>query len=387
LSQLVQIKKVTPLHQSTVKQLSCPRSYKAIVIDGLKPPPSGPSDRGEEVHHVAALYTDYCVERQVESDWTAFDRIAASVGAEAFAILEGVRDNYKVAHKYVVGTEVKFYLDDDFQPCDKEHAAYSGRKDIELLNGTDGGVDDWKSHMRPFDAPDEQSDLYSLDLMQRYPQVEHVTFRFRFVRYAHCERTAEYTRADLPRLMTALEHHRAKQLAIHEHPERAEAIPSKQCLYCPLLNNGCPIPDAVNPYASPTLHDRLMLAVYFSYANSENNARLKEYVDATGQPLEYQDGKGDRYMYGPRSTESQEFPLLPVMGKLADWKHAAPDDIAWFDKLRVSATKLKSFLKAKKRATLDQAIRDVAVPVTRIKTGLFKPVDDNDIEEESYGGE
>jgi hypothetical protein len=48
---------------------------------------------------------------------------------------------------------------------------------------------------------------------------------------------------------------------------------------------------------------------------------------------------------------------------------------------------LKSFLKAKKRATLDQAIRDVAVPVTRIKTGLFKPVDDNDIEEESYGGE
>ena len=183
-----------------------------------------------------------------------------------------------------------------------------------------------------------------------------------------------------------MEHHRAKQLAIHENPESAEAIPSKQCLYCPLLNNGCPIPNQVNPYASPSLQERLRLAVYFSYANSHNNAMLKEYVEASGIPIEYVDGKGDRYVFGPKATESQEFPLLPVMEKLIDWQGAAPDDVAWFDNLRVSATKLKSYLKAKKRATLDQSIRDVSVPVSRIRTGLHKPVDDKD-DEESYGGE
>ena len=385
-TQLVHIQPAPPLHQSTIKTLACPRSYRAIVIDGLKPPPSGPSDRGTEVHHVAAEYTKHCVRKQIPADWVAFDRIAQEVGAEAYAILEGVRDTYVVQYEYVAGAEITFHLDDDFQPCKREHAAYEGTIDIGLLKGSQGGIDDWKSHLRPFDAPDEQSDMYSLAWFQLHPELEEVLFRFKFVRYGHCERTAEYTRGDLPRLMAAMEHHRAKQLAIHDNPESAEAIPSKQCLYCPLLNNGCPIPNQVNPYASPSLDERLRLAVYFSYANSHNNAMLKEYVEASGMPIEYVDGKGDRYVFGPKATESQEFPLLPVMEKLIDWQGAAPDDVAWFDNLRVSATKLKSYLKAKKRATLDQSIRDVSVPVSRIRTGLHKPVDDKD-DEESYGGE
>ena len=405
MNQLIKIKPAPPLSQSITKQLSCPRSYRAIVVDGLKPPPSGPSDRGNEVHYVAANYTDHCVAQRIAGDWAAFDRIAHLVGAEAFAILEGVRDNYVVDFEHVVGTEIWFCLGDDFNPIkvpsesqawDRERketwaaehgVAYAGTIDIGLLMDDQGGIDDWKSNIRPFDAPDEQSDEYAVAWFQLNPQIETVTFRFRFVRYAHCERTAEYTRADLPRLMAALEHHRAKQLAIHEHPDQAEAIPSKQCLYCPLLNNGCPIPVQVNPYASPTIEERLRLAVYFSYANSHNNAMLKEYVDAAGVPVRSVDGNGDAYEFGPKVTESQEFPLLPVMEKLIDWRGAAPDDVAWFDKLRVSATKLKSFLKAKKRATLDQAIRDVAVPVSRIKTGLHKPVDDKDEPEEYGGGE
>jgi hypothetical protein len=48
---------------------------------------------------------------------------------------------------------------------------------------------------------------------------------------------------------------------------------------------------------------------------------------------------------------------------------------------------LKSFLKAKKRATLDQAIRDVAVPVSRIKLGLHLPDDDPEDKEKERNGE
>jgi hypothetical protein len=385
MTQLVIIKKAPPLHQSTIKVLACPRSYVAIEIQGLKPPPSKPSDRGTEIHHVAGVYTDHCVNEQIPSDWAEFDKIARSVGAEAAEILEGVRDNYVVAFEHVAGTELTFYLDANFQPSSEEDAAYSGTIDVALINRTMGGIIDWKSHLRPFDAPDEQSDLYSLAWMQLNPQLQTLMFRFRFVRYVNCERRAEYSRDDLPRIMRAMSHHRAKQLAIHANPDEAEAIPSKQCLYCPLLKNGCPIDPAVNPWASPTMYDRLKRAVYLAYAQQENNEVLKEAYEAAGAPLEYVDGKGDTYLFGKKSTESFEYPLLVTLQNLLRYRDSTPNDIAWMDNLVVGATKLKSYLKAKKRAILDLELKQVARPVTRVKTGLHKADDDPDDNE--YRGE
>ena len=84
---------------------------------------------------------------------------------------------------------------------------------------------------------------------------------------------------------------------------------------------------------------------------------------------------------GLEGNLSLEFPLIPTMQHLIDWKSAAPDDVAWFDQLVVGSTALKSKLKAKKRATLDQAIRDSARPVTKVKVQLHKPKDDNEKEE------
>ena len=90
---------------------------------------------------------------------------------------------------------------------------------------------------------------------------------------------------------------------------------------------------------------------------------------------------GTLYAFGARPTESLEFPLIPTMQRLIDWKSAAPDDVAWFDQLVVGSTALKSKLKAKKRAVLDQAIRDCARPISKIKTALHKPIDDGPKEE------
>ncbi len=404
-TELVTIKPAPPLSQSRIKLLACEHSYKAIEIDRMKPPPSGPSDRGEEVHEVHATYTNYCVNRQVSADWAAFDHIARSVGVEAYKILEGVRDNYQVDFEHVAGTEIWFCLNADFKPIrvpeeSKEWSreekqawavahsvAYEGTIDLGLLlSETEGQIDDWKSHMRPFDAPDEQSDEYSLAWFQLNPQLQSVLFRFRFVRYAHCERIAEYTREDLPRLMATLEHYRAKQLAIHANPESAQAIPSKQCLYCPLLNNGCPIDPMVNPWVQGSAGDWIKRAVYLSYAGAQNNERLKEWVQASGQSVRYVDGIGNAYEFGPKETHSQEFPLLPTMEALLEHKNMTPGDTDWFANLRVSATKLKQYLKAKKRAPLHQFIMDtVATKVSRVQTGLHKPVDDRDNEEYFQG--
>ena len=116
MSQLVQITKAPPLSQSRIERLACPRSYAALTIEGLESPASLASDRGTEIHKVAADYTAHCVKAKVSADWITFDRLAAKVGAEAAAILEGVRDIYAVDFENTVAWEHTFWLDDDFQP-------------------------------------------------------------------------------------------------------------------------------------------------------------------------------------------------------------------------------------------------------------------------------
>jgi hypothetical protein len=396
---LVQIQKAPPLHQSTVGMLACPRSYVAVMIDGLRPPPSVATDRGDDVHEVAAAYTTYCVAHQIPGDWEAFDRAAAMAGPEAARILEGVRENYVVDYEHVIGTEVEFFLDENFQPSTgNDSIAYSGTRDIDLLmDETHGETHDWKSNIMPYpqsEVPNIQSDMYALSRFQENQELEHLTFRFRFVRYGKCERVAEYTRKDIPRLMATMEAHRRRQLAIHANPEQAEAIPSKQCLYCPLLNTTCPIPKDLNPASQLTREQRLKLAVYLSYATQQNNQWLKEWHKATGEAMSYMDGKGDTYVYGTKSYESQVYPLLQTMQALLEYeaqekenpskkvKGAMVPDVEWIGNLLVSSTKFKSYLKAKSRAPFHQFVTEtVAVPVTKTRTGLHR-ADDNPEHEE-----
>lgn len=392
---LVKIQPAPPLHQSTVPLLACPRSYVAIEIDGMEPPPSVATDRGDDVHKVAAAYTDHCREKQIPGDWAAFDFLSQIAGPEAAVILEGLRDNYEVDFAHVTGTEVRFYLDENFQLIadgeyeDPEaHAAYSGTRDVDHEDGDLAEIVDWKSNIAPYpqaEVPNVQSDLYSLAKMQENPMIERVKFRFRFVRYGKCERVAEYTREDLPKLMARISYYRRLQLAIHANPTEAKAIPSKQCLYCPLLNNGCPIPKEVNPFAQPSLEERLHLAVYLSYATQQNNAVLREWHKATGEDLSYTDGKGDRYVYGTKSYESQTFPLLETMQALLDYQAQEKEhpskkvkgemvpDVDWIANLVVGSTKLKSYIKAKSRAAFHQFVMEtVAKPITKTKTGLHR---------------
>lgn len=394
MTQLVQIKPAPPLRQSLIETLACPRSYKAIVIDGLTPPPSPASDRGDDVHHVHAVYTMYCVKRQIPADWEAFDRIAEMAGPEASEILEGVRENYEVDWEHTTGTEVRFELDENFQPSGGD-PAYAGTRDVDTVDGDAGGTIDWKSHIRPFpqsDVPNVQSDMYALSRFQENDELQKLTFRFRFVRYAHCERVAEYTRADIPALMAKMEAHRRRQLAIHAHPEKAEAIPSKQCLYCPLLNGLCPISPRVNPWAQADAVTWTKRLVYLTYAMEQAKQILREHVQASGAPIEYTDGKGERYIFGPKAIETQEFPLIPTMQKLLDYRHTEEEnptgkggvpDVAWIANLRVGATKLKQYLRPKKRAFLHQSIMDtVAVKVTKTPTRLHRPDDEPEEEGE-----
>ena len=78
--------------------------------------------------------------------------------------------------------------------------------------------------------------------------------------------------------------------------------------------------------------------------------------------------------------------MLATVPILQQYIEASPDDSEFVTKLNLSATKLRSYLKAKKRAMLDQRIHDeAAVSVTKVKTKLHSP--DDDPNENEYQGE
>jgi len=375
---------IPPLRQSTIEKMACAHSYVLQEIQGIKMPTSAPADRGNEIHHVASMYTRHCVKRRVPADWAEFDRLAAAAGDEAGQILNGVRDVYLVDFENVAETEWKFQLDEDFNPCSQsgKRCVYEGTLDILSLFGERAGIDDWKSHPRPFDPPTPQSDLYALAVFQYAREVQEVEFTYRFVRYGRCQRSMTYTRDDMNKMVDRMIRYRRHQEAIHADPDAAPALPGAHCCYCPaMVSHTCPIPEKLNPYTALEPRERVILAEFYRQGNAHNNQVLKDMAQS-GRELTFADGKGSIHSYETRSSEGLEFPLLKTVPLLLDYADASPEDRTWLEKLTISATKLKSYLGAKKRAMIDQRIRDEAAkPVTRTRTGLFT-TDPNEPEEE-----
>lgn len=398
------MKPIPPLSQSREAKLACPEFYALTEIDGVQPAPSVFSDRGTEVHKVIQCYAEQCFLHQVPSDWGVFDILASSLGPDAGEIVDRMRDNLIIDWEHFHKAELYLWLTGEFDPrADLKPYAYEGTLDAVYLNGTSGKIEDYKSHWRPFDADTFQSKLYPFLLMQHYSQVEEVEFVYIFVRFKNARRSVTYTRADLPKLAAEIERARKRQLAIHEKRSMVitrgawptkpselpmgtgrsymEAIPGSHCVYCPHLAKGtCPL-GSRNPYAEMTLEDRLRQVVYFDQARKHQLTIIKEYVDQAQKPVEFTTGTGDKYTAAFGATESGYYPLVESVAMLAEWVGDNPDDNKLWDNLRVGSTQLKSKLKAKKRADLDQRMRDtVMVKETAVKFAIRRNGEEEEAE-------
>ena len=124
-----------------------------------------------------------------------------------------------------------------------------------------------------------------------------------------------------------------------------------------------------------------------------NNQVLKDHVQGTGRKIILRDYMGKSYVYGPKEKESNVyplfkaspaggflrdhngFPIMPIVDLLLEQVKGDPDDSVWMTKLVISGTKLDSYLKAKSRAVLHQAIEDQADKITKVKMEISKPLD------------
>jgi hypothetical protein len=353
---------IPALRQSLCETASCPHSYGYQVIEGHKMPSGLQSARGTEIHHVMSEYIRHCAKKKVPADWAKFDELAYGAGSEAAGILNGLRDNYIVDFEHVYDTELTLSYTHEFP--DGFLLETEGILDgLFFLTPANARIDDFKSHPRPFDPDTFQSKLYPFMVLMNFPEVEEVSFQLIFVRYANARRSVTYTRDDLPMLRQEIVNARARQIRMHKDHAAGitlEAYPGSHCAYCPLLQgNQCPIAE-FNPHATLSLEERLRFAVWIDEVNAVNKQVLKDAVDASGQPVTYRDGNNRLVQIGFNEREAVEFPLVTVYPFLKMHAETYPADTEWIKKLNISSTKLKSALKAKKRAITHQAIMDTA---------------------------
>jgi hypothetical protein len=126
---------------------------------------------------------------------------------------------------------------------------------------------------------------------------------------------------------------------------------------------------------------------------------MKDYVQASGNPIVAKDGNEKFYRYGPEEKESNVYPVfkktaegleknnqgnyvLPIIDLLLDHAYSQPEDVDWLGNITISATKLEPYLKTKKRVNVHQAISDTVDKVTKVSLRISKPMDAEPIDED-----
>jgi hypothetical protein len=397
---------IPPLSQSLVELGSCPESYVHQIIEGNKQADSIQSERGTEVHHVAAEYTRHCVKHRVPVDFAYFDKLSAAAGPVAGPILDNLRDTFVVDFEHVLACEVRLRLDDDLNPTLLERtsgvggimhnedemvgvayssgtAAHAGTLDVLMINDdlSEARVLDYKSHMRPFEPDTYQSELYPFMVLKHIPTVQKVTFKLIFVRYGfNVIREVVWLREDMPEMAVHIKRARERQLALEAAGE-GPALPGSHCQYCPKITKPtlCSIAE-FNPQSNTPMDERLRFTIWAAEQAKVSKAVMKDYVDARGKPITCFDANGRATEFGIQDTEETIYPLDKTSFALLD-RHmsVSPKDSFETMKLRISSTSIKPKLKAKFRAGLAEAFENsVIMRESKPKFGIRKP--DGDID-------
>jgi hypothetical protein len=397
--------------QSIYEQMACETGYKLVHIDGLRTPDTAESARGTDVHAVLAPYALHCARRKVSADFAYLDSLLDSATEEVATILESCRNNLSVDWQNLFAVEIHWGLDRQFRPTwsydhegrrieidpawgiegSGEEPAYCGISDVILLmpGGQIATTEDYKTHPRPFPADTFQGKLYALALMMHMPKLKEVTFRLRFVRYANLNTEMIYSRKDVPNMMEDCRRVRNRQKDIHSKVEDGQTLRvhgGSHCTYCPgsQQRDLCPI-SRMNPMLNMSPADRLSWDLWMQVASRANQKTMKDYVEGSGQEIHSQDSNGKFYTFGPVPKEKITYPLfaedgnggftLPIVDALLDWQNANPEDLQpkpWFLNLRIGSTQLKSYLKAKKREIIDNAIKDLSIKEKKVELRITR---------------
>lgn len=399
----VEKRTIAPLRQSTHSVMRCPTSYAAQFHEGKRMPDSLQSDRGTEVHAIMAKYIEHCGSQQVSADWDYFDSLTVAAGEEAGSILERQRDAFLVDWKHIFETELRLALDEELNPVaegDDTPHAHEGTLDALYFYDDDSAlVDDMKSHFQPFDPETYQAMLYPFMVMKHFPSVRRVHFRLNFVRFENMTREVTWTREDMPRMERKIRQARGLQQKIELqilNNEPLQAFAHTGCHYCPLSANltDCPISE-FNPEINRSMESRANFDRWWTVLAIDNRKVLKDYVQATGNPINIVDGTGESWQYGAIPTAKKRYPLTEnLIHALLDNCQATGEALYSIERGKglnlYLGSGLTTKLKTKKRTALREKVEESFTDMKPgTKFGMAKVKGDGTLEEDeqerSYG--
>lgn len=278
-------------------------------------------------------------------------KIIADV-ALVYGWIELWRDRFKIPNN-IHGIEDKIALDDEYDECAWDNAAYRGILDLNQISGTHCTITDWKSqpHIMGQGELDEHEQLtmYCWLAWKLYPHLKSFTARIWYLRYGFYGETTR-TVEQLEAFENALMIKEKKVLEI----DSWDPIPGKHCQYCDYIHR-CPLAQDLSPNNPEVItQEQAVLAAQrvtvMDALSKELKSKLKLYVDNNDDVM-----IGDKWVYGYRHSQSVKWDAEETEEVLREHGHSLSEVAS------VDAKRMKKFLKeqARENPPLEVMLNDI----------------------------
>lgn len=259
---------------------------------------------GTFCHRAIERYIKLCVTAKVDGDgvfasqaveevWAEMPGITPEQYGEVFALMHWFAQNHLVEYDKIVGTELEWAVDDQWQPCGwhDPQVRWRGRIDQLEVDGSVATVVDWKSNR----AADSQRTMeaayapkiYAAMALAHNPSLTRVHVVHVYVRH-NIRRAMRFELSDLERAKDELDQHAARidKLLVNKYQEAAwPAMPGASCTICGFLAV-CPRKAEVTALGAVTTPALAVTAaeniLYLETAIERQREMLREWVKAVG---------------------------------------------------------------------------------------------------------
>jgi hypothetical protein len=335
---------------------------------------------GTAVHEVMEDYGKHCLTNKLETDLSYLNAIKFKYitqlpeehRADAKQIVDGIANGTNWGKYFDMETiiERRFYLNKDFEPCEKEDAYISSGIDFIAIDGDIACVQDYKSvrsvYTRSYMEESLQRKLYSYIVLKHFPSINVASFSFNFLRYGFSSEGICMGRDCIDELECEIRPEIEDFYKLIAETEPPEASPGGHCILCEArarceaycnaysfdqrIDNA---EDAVNVYK------RWRIAQIKAEAAE---AVLKEWINQNS-PIRF-----DGEEYGPKAENSIKYNDI---GKLLNIFEGAGVPIgAIHDALTINNTKVKGIIKRFKLSSEIQ--KKIDAVASKGKTTKFK---------------
>jgi putative RecB family exonuclease len=374
------------LSPSFIQNAACPLYLRCRYVDKVDERyVRVAAARGSAAHAAIAELTRHCLEKEIQPSSLKDDQIRAAVQkhtpalilSEVGAIFGWLKlwaDRFKIS-KHLYGYEERVALDEQYQECSWDEAAYRGILDLIDIERAHCTVTDYKSQPLIMSQTEldehEQMTMYCWLASKLYDFIDRFTVRIWYLRYGFYAETSR-TLEDIEMFEHALKIKESKILEIADW----DPVPGKHCQYCEYIHL-CPLSQRDGLGTTPIITQEQ--AVEAAQRITVMDAYLKELKSKLKLYINHNDDVrvGNDWIYGFRHLEATFWDSVDVERILADFQiegHAL-SEVTNIDKRKMG--KLLKEL-AKENPALESELAEAVKVRHETRFEGYKPRDGSD---------